>query len=61
VSNELEPHESAEGVPSLQGQGSVAEPTLDILQTNWAPATQALVAVAGLAATGLCVAAYARR
>ena len=59
VSNE-QPHESAEGVPSLQGQGSVGESTLDILQTNWAPATQALVA-AGLAATGLCVAAYARR
>jgi osmotically-inducible protein OsmY len=61
VSNELQPHESAEGVPSLQGQGSVGESTLDILQTNWAPATQALVAAAGLAATGLCVAAYARR
>ena len=61
VSNELQPHESAEGVPSLQGQGRVGESTLDILQTNWAPATQALVAAAGLAATGLCVAAYARR
>jgi osmotically-inducible protein OsmY len=61
ISNELQPHESAEGVPSLQGQGSVGESTLDILQTNWAPATQALVAAAGLAATGLCVAAYARR
>jgi osmotically-inducible protein OsmY len=61
ISNELQPHESAEGVPSLQGLGSVGESTLDILQTNWAPATQALVAAAGLAATGLCVAAYARR
>jgi gas vesicle protein len=61
VSNELDPHESAEGVPSLQGQGSVAEPSLDILQRNWAPATQALVTAAGLAATGVCLAAYARR
>lgn len=61
VINELEPHESAEGVPSLQGAGNVAGPTLDILQRNWAPGTQALVAAAGLAATGVCLAAYARR
>jgi osmotically-inducible protein OsmY len=61
VSNELQPHESAEGVPALQGQGRVGESTLDMLHTNWAPATQALVAAAGLAATSLCVAAYARR
>jgi gas vesicle protein len=56
--SQLEPHASAEGVPSLQGRSSVAGPSLDILQRNWA--TRALVAV-GLAATGLCVAAYARR
>jgi hypothetical protein len=61
VSNELEPHESADHVPSLQGQGTTAGPRLDILQQNWAPATQALVAAAGLAATGLAAAAYARR
>jgi gas vesicle protein len=61
VSNELEPHEAAESVPSLQGEGNLAEPALDILQRNWAPATQALVAAASLAATGVCLAAYARR
>jgi hypothetical protein len=60
LTNELEPHESAEGVPSLQGAGNVAGPTLDILQRNWAPGTQALVTAAGLA-TGVCLAAYARR
>ena len=61
VSSELESHVSAEGVPSLQGSGSVAGPTLDILQPNWAPGTQALVAAAGLAFMGLGIAAYARR
>jgi hypothetical protein len=61
VTNALEAHESAEGVPALQGEGSVADPSLDILQRNWAPATQAIVTVAGLAATGICIAAYTRR
>jgi gas vesicle protein len=60
VTNALEPHESAEHIPALQGNGRVAGPTLDILQRNWAPATQALVAAAGIAAAGMLV-AYARR
>ena len=60
VTNELASHESSEGIPSLQGEGSIADPSLDILQRNWAPATQALV-TAGIAATGICIAAYARR
>ena len=51
VINELEPHESAEGIPSLQGEGRVAGSSIDILQRNWSPATQALVGVAALAAT----------
>jgi hypothetical protein len=61
VRNELEPHDSADSVPSLQGAGTVAGSTLDVLQRNWAPGTQALVAAAGLAATGVCLAAYIRR
>jgi hypothetical protein len=61
VANQLEAHESAAGIPALQGTGRMAGPSLDILQENWAPATQALVTVAGLAATGICIAAYARR
>ena len=61
VTNELEAHDSPEDVPALQGVGSVAYPSLDILQSNWAPATQALVTAAGLAATAVCVAAYSRR
>jgi gas vesicle protein len=61
VRNELESHESPENVPPLQGSGTVAGPSVDLLQRNWAPATQALVAAAGLAATGVCLAAYTRR
>jgi BON domain len=59
VVNELEPHESSEGVPSLQGEGRVAGSSLDLFQPNWAPATRAIVA-ASLLATGVCIAAYAR-
>jgi gas vesicle protein len=58
--NELEPHETADHIPSLQGEGHVAGPTLDVLQRNWAPATRALVAAAALAG-GVAAVAYARR
>lgn len=60
VINELEPHDSPDGVPALQGRGRVAGPRLDLLQSHWAPATRALVGAAALAAGGLAV-AYARR
>ena len=61
VVNELEPHDSPEGIPSLQGRGRVAGPSLDILQRNWAPATQALVGMAALAATSAVIAYSSRR
>ena len=54
VMNELEPHESSQGVPSLQGEGRLGEPR------NWAPAKRALVAAAALAG-GAAALAYARR
>lgn len=60
LTSELEPHESPEGIPSLQGEGSVAGPSLDLLQRSWAPATRALVAMSALAAAGAAM-AYARR
>jgi BON domain len=60
VTNELASYESTDRVPSLQGAGRLGEPTLDVLQGSWAPATQALVAAAGVAATALCL-AYVRR
>lgn len=58
VNNELEAHQTAEHIPALQGEGRVAGSSLDILQPNWAPATQALVAAAGLAAAGWYLAAH---
>ena len=61
VSDQLVHHETAAGVPSLQGEGRLPGSRLDIFQSNWAPATQALVAAAGLAATGVCVAAMTSR
>ena len=60
VVNELEPHDSAAGVPSLQGDRRRAGASLDLLQPNWAPATRALVSVAAVAAGGLAY-AYSRR
>jgi len=57
VINELEPHESAEGIPSLQGEGRVAGSSIDVLQRNWAPATQAIVGMAAVAATMLALSA----
>lgn len=50
VTSELEPHESAQGIPSLQGEGRVAGPSIDILQRNWAPATRALVGMGAVVA-----------
>ena len=60
VTNELDLHETSANVPALQGEGRIPGPSLDLLQPNRGPATRALVA-ASLAATGLCMAAYARR
>ena len=60
VRNEMETHETADGIPSLQGRGTVPGSRMDSMRRNWAPAAQALVA-AGIAATGVCAAAYSRR
>ncbi len=61
VIDQLEPHADATGIPSLQGRGHVPGSRIDLFQRNWAPATQALVAAAGIAATGACLAAYNRQ
>ena len=55
VSHEMQAHESAEGIPALQ--------TIEPGSYFTAPrvSTRTLVAAAGLAATGLAVAAYSRR
>jgi hypothetical protein len=59
VTNEMDAHESAAGVPSLQGYGQMAGSSLDIMQRRWAPATRALVG-AGLLASGVAAAALIR-
>jgi hypothetical protein len=56
VTNELEPHDSSEGIPALQGPGNVTGPRFDIMQRRWAPATRAMVAAAGVATAGMWLA-----
>jgi hypothetical protein len=60
VVDELERHETAAGIPSLQGEGGAAQPTIDILQRRWSPATRTLVS-AGALAIGAWVVAHARQ
>lgn len=47
VHNELEVHQSGEGVPSLQGTGRPGEQRGELLQENWAPTTRLLVGTLG--------------
>jgi hypothetical protein len=56
----LEAHESADGIPSLQGEGRMAGPSWDLPQANWTPATRAVVG-AGLLAAGALLAIRAGR
>jgi uncharacterized membrane protein len=58
VNDQLERHEQPENIPALQGGRAPAGRRLDVLQTNWAPATRVLVGGAGAA---LAVAATLRR
>jgi hypothetical protein len=60
VFNELDPHETAGTDPSLQGYRRASRTRFDLRHRSWAPAAQALV-TATVVATGMCVAAYARR
>jgi hypothetical protein len=60
VVNDLDVRQSAEGIPALQGEGRTVEWGLNVMPRNWAPATRALVG-ASVLATGVCLAAYARR
>jgi hypothetical protein len=61
VVDELDKYAGADGVPSLQGSGRLAEPSFDLFQRRWAPATRTLVGMAAVAAAAFSVAAYARR
>lgn len=57
VHSELESHDTGDGIPALQGQGRRAGPSLDLLQSNWAPATWAIVSAAAL--VGVWIASHA--
>jgi glycerol kinase len=61
IVDELDKHATTDAVPSLQGMGRLGEPSLDLLERRWAPATRALVGMAAVAAAAFSVAAYARR
>jgi hypothetical protein len=49
VIDNLELHERAAGVPSLQGGRAPAGDRVDLLQKHWAPTTRALIGTAGTA------------
>jgi uncharacterized membrane protein len=47
VRNELEFHQTADGVPALQGPGRPREHRPELLQENWAPTTRLVVGTIG--------------
>jgi uncharacterized membrane protein len=47
VRNELEIHQSADGVPALQGAGQPREQRPELLQDNWAPTTRLFMGTIG--------------
>ena len=56
VNNDLHAHNTAEGVPSLQGTGRRPGESFDRVSRRWSPATRALVA-ASVIASGVVMAA----
>jgi uncharacterized membrane protein len=49
VVNEMRVHESADSLPSLQGEGNGRTPRFEYFQENWSPAPRLLAGAAGLA------------
>ena len=47
VINELEVHQTADGIPDLQREGPPREERPELLQENWAPATRLLLGTLG--------------
>lgn len=47
VIDRLDVHETADGIPGLQGRGRTPQRRLDVLQENWAPATRLLMGTLG--------------
>lgn len=52
VVNQLEPHISDDGIPSLQGKGRLAGSRIIPVPRYWAPAGKAVLGAVGLAAAG---------
>lgn len=47
VEDKLDVHESASGVPGLQGEGKMRRAGASVMQDNWPPALRAIAAVGG--------------
>lgn len=47
IEDKLEPHESAAGIPSLQGEGKIRRAASGVMQDTWSPALRAVAAVGG--------------
>jgi uncharacterized membrane protein len=47
VNNQLDVHESPKNIPALQGAEEPMEPTFELMQENWSPATRLLTGVGG--------------
>jgi uncharacterized membrane protein len=50
VDNALTVHQSAEGVPALQGAGRYRRPRPELMQENWSPSARLLTGAGGVAA-----------
>ncbi|HZW13124.1 MAG TPA: SRPBCC family protein [Noviherbaspirillum sp.] len=47
IDDKLEIHESAAGIPSLQGEGKIRRAASSVMQETWSPALRAIAAVGG--------------
>lgn len=47
IDDKLEVHESAAGIPSLQGEGKMRRAASSVMQETWSPALRAIAAVGG--------------
>lgn len=47
VDDKLEAHESAAGIPSLQGEGRIRRASSSFMQETWSPALRAIAAIGG--------------
>ena len=55
VVDQLERHDTAAGVPALQGEHRPAESRFELLQENWTPAARLLAGVTGGAVAAMCL------